>query len=482
MYLVCLQLVKIIMNEKDQIQEIVLLGTFNYPAFNTLDLLEKGARQSLKEKAGFSPQKSTLSKVEPFLDELALCNLEASKILQHLLKHKKRALLKEFFLLTNKKGLRIPSEFIPQLAEISVDFPELKPLILPVLGKWGSYVSEQNQDWKLWKIDNPKNWEKGNEVEQINYLQNKFKKEPFRALILLKERISSSSKAKQQLFFSQITNLQSIAYQEFIREQFEDKKSNLRLIALRYLAILGDAKVLTDLEAIFKTLFEIENSKISTKILLKKSLVWTLGFNKKSWIQDFCTCLPFGFWQAYFKITIEELLVFIANSEHSKSLFLGVLQNAIQSENYDLIFRIFKFSYSNLDFYNFIDEKTRKNILAKLKTNELEEIANRIFSNSSLGDFYFLMGEFVKYSKSWTETFAQKFLIYFEDKLQEAQTAIFLNKILLDLIHRLPLTLFRNLNIRWQELAHRFPSLAWQIERALHEFRIRQELQKIVLI
>ena len=107
----------------------------------------------------------------------------------------------------------------------------------------------------------------------------------------------------------------------------------------------------------------------------------------------------------------------------------------------------------------------------------MEEVANTIFSTTNLGEFYFLTSEFVKYSKFWTESFAQKFLIHFEEKLQEAQTAVFLNKILLDLIHCLPLSLFRNLNLRWQELAHRFPSLSWQIERALHEFRIRHELQ-----
>ena len=355
------------MNKKEQIQEIILLGTFNYPTVNSFDLLEKGARQTLTEKAGFVPQKSTFSKSKSFSNELPLCNFEISKILKHLLKHKKRNLLREFFLLANKKKVRVSSEFIPKLAEISTDFPELKPLILPVLGKWGAYVAEQNEDWKLWKIENLKNWEQGNTQEQINYLQNKCRKEPKEALLLLKGLISSSSKAKQQLFFSQINDLKSREYQQFIQEHFEDKKSNLRLIALQYLVILGDTKIRTDLEFFFKAIFDIENSKISIKIPVHKSLFWTFGFDKKNWIQHFCTYLPFDFWENNFKITIEQLLKFITNSEHSKPLFLGVLQNAIESKNEELVFKIFKFSYSDLDFYNFVDEKTRKNILENLR-------------------------------------------------------------------------------------------------------------------
>jgi hypothetical protein len=466
------------MNEKDQIQEIVLLGTFNYPAVEVFDLLEKGAKQSLAQKAGFAPQKSIFPQVKPFLEESSVCKVEAGRILTYILKHKKRALLKEFLLLASRKKVRIPTNFLPQLAEASKDFPELKHLILGVLGKWGAYVAKQNDEWQFWATDNPKNWSKGNTQEKADYLQIKFETAPKEAVILTEEFIASSSKNQQEVLFSQLKVSNSPQYKQFLESQLTDKKSNLRLIALRNLAILGDANVLSKLESIFKSVFNIKNAEISIQIPTGKSLLWDLGFDKKNWIEDFCTCLPFEFWQNHFKITSEQLIESITNSKHTRVLFLGTLQNAIQSKNQVLIYKIFKKSYSDLTFYKYISEQTRKNIFETLKKTELEELVNIIFGNSNLADFYFLVGELIKYSQAWTEIFAQKFLIHFENKLEEPQTAIFLNKTLLDLIHHLPLSSFQEVNIRWQELAYRLPSLAWQIERALHEFRIRKELQK----
>jgi hypothetical protein len=80
-------------------------------------------------------------------DDLPRCNSRSTQHLRLMLDRLHESVLPEWLSAAAHAGKRVPEEYLPQMLELGNYQPSLRLRILPVLGKRGRWLAQQNAEW-----------------------------------------------------------------------------------------------------------------------------------------------------------------------------------------------------------------------------------------------------------------------------------------------------------------------------------------------
>jgi hypothetical protein len=240
--------------------KIALIGTDRgRPASETVDFLRNQgidqdsspSRQILEgaaiihhlQKAGFALVAFEDALPEPVEEkDEQICNPKSSHHLKLILSGAFEPALDEFVehLTANKKCL--PPESLPALLNECLINPGLWLRIRPALGARGLWLMPLHPEWSsLESRPDLNNWDTGTQKERLEILSFLRKEEPAKAVELLRKTWGEDSPADRQAFLSALEEGMSIEDEPFLEECLLDRRKEVRQLAARLLARIGNS-------------------------------------------------------------------------------------------------------------------------------------------------------------------------------------------------------------------------------------------------
>lgn len=207
-------------------------------------LLSAAAAISLYQQAGQLPVKDNQPLPAPCQpDELPCCSIRAGQHLRLMLL-KRQKLLPEWLAAAAKAGQRASEYCLPGLLELGRHSRQLRVAILPVLGKRGRWLAEQNLDWDyVVGEDIEETWKTGSRAARQLLLQQLRAENP----TATRERVAAvweQEKSDERLAFIEtfLTGL-SMNDEPFLETVLDDRRKEVRQKAAQLLANLPESRL-----------------------------------------------------------------------------------------------------------------------------------------------------------------------------------------------------------------------------------------------
>lgn len=213
-------------------------------------LLGAAALVSSANRAGSLPPVTDLPPPLPCPpEEQPVCGPRVAEGMALILGGHCREALPEMLAALARTGRRVPERLLPDLLKQGRQSKEIRPMILPVLGRRGRWLASQNRDWAwadqrlLETAESPEQiWADGSQNERSAALQNLRQTTPASALALLQSTWASESAAARTAFLSALETSLSPADEAFLEASLDDRAKDVRRLAAGLLARLPESQ------------------------------------------------------------------------------------------------------------------------------------------------------------------------------------------------------------------------------------------------
>jgi len=208
-------------------------------------LLGAAAVFSLHQRAGQLPLTDNQPLPEPCeLDDAPCCNSLAAQHLSLMLSGQYTEVLPEWLEAVAASGQRVPEERLPALLEFRRKQPELRESILPVLGKRGRWLAEQNPDWDyVVGSEDETTWQTSNSAARLLLLQRLRVDHPDQARELLISTWAEEMPDDRTAFLATFQTGLSMADEPFLEEALDDRRKEVRNTAVDLLVRLPNSRL-----------------------------------------------------------------------------------------------------------------------------------------------------------------------------------------------------------------------------------------------
>lgn len=326
-------------------------------------LLSWAALSGLHERAGSLPPRDPGPVPEPCAAEtLPRMSGQAGWLLLRLLGGEHAVLLPECLGVAAKIGQLAVPEALPALLDAGSQKPELRELILPLLGARGRWLAALNPAWG-WvggaAEEDESVWQVGEGPARLLFLQRLRRVNPARARELLASTWKEEGPDERARFIAVLETGLSPADEPFLEAALDDKRKEVRRAAASLLARLPESALTLRMIQRAKPLFKFTAGEVGGVLKLKRAkksvLEVTLpaecdsamrrdgiepkpqqGFGEKAWwLIQLLTAPPLEMWTREWNTTAAEIVAASQRGEWSRELFEAWTAAAVNQQNPD---------------------------------------------------------------------------------------------------------------------------------------------------
>jgi hypothetical protein len=203
-------------------------------------LLSAAALLTGYRRAGRLPESNVTLLSRAPEDPRAVVGPDAAYRLAMLLFGERGNLLAEWLRTVQARGLRVPPERLPVLADAARGRPELRPLVAEAAGPRGPWLAELMPDWGFLaeRSDNPQVWTYGTANQRHAWLTDLRTRDPDAARTALAEVWPSEPAPVRVQFLSALGTRLSTSDEQFLEAALDDRARDVRRLAGELLAAL----------------------------------------------------------------------------------------------------------------------------------------------------------------------------------------------------------------------------------------------------
>ncbi|MCC7447233.1 MAG: hypothetical protein IT324_07440 [Anaerolineae bacterium] len=277
-------------------------------------LLSAAAVIAFHQRAGRLPASDTQPLIAPCeADDQPLCRSPSAQHLAMMLDGAHRDVLPEWLATLAAVGRRVPEEYIPALLDAGKRDTDLRPLILPVIGRRGSWLAAQNPDWRYAiTVDSEGDWQTGSRAARVLMLQRLRASDPNAARDLLISTWDEESADECAAFLETFVTGLNMNDEPFLESLLDDRRKRVRAIAADLLARLPESRLSRRMIARVKPLltFITVRKKARIDVTLPDTCDSTMirdgidpkmhkGMGEKAWwLYQMMSVVPPSFWSA----------------------------------------------------------------------------------------------------------------------------------------------------------------------------------------
>ncbi len=176
-------------------------------------------------------------------DDQPECHPHAAQHLGRLLRGQRGGILPEWLGALGAAGRRIPAEQLPDLLELGRTHTDLRPLLVPVLGRRGAWLAARNPDWEYAAPLDEGTWQTGSRSARLALLRRLRAIEPDKARTLLAATWSQEPYDQLAEFVAALQVGLSMADEPLLENALDDRHKDVRLAAAGLLAQLADSRL-----------------------------------------------------------------------------------------------------------------------------------------------------------------------------------------------------------------------------------------------
>jgi Family of unknown function (DUF5691) len=331
------------------------IGTFltQLPEATTeTTLLSRAAALNLYSKAGQKPL--TVSAQLPIAcegDDLPVCRRRALSYLHQTLQSDRKAQLPECLRLIAQARWRIPERSLPRLLAVGAKQPDLRPLILPVLGKRGHWLAQQlNLGSDSVIAQDASIWETGTKAQRVQYLAELRSQQPAQAREQLEQTLRQENAQDRAKFLKTLQIGLSDTDRLFLETCLCDRSQEVQKVAISLLIQLPQSSLCQQALALIKTAI-IDNRPTQGTVDLIPSQQWSesvsllklaalppsqnLGQSATE-LAGILSWVPLQSWVEQFNITLTEFIGCSAQSTWHNAIQVGLVQAVLNQHNADM--------------------------------------------------------------------------------------------------------------------------------------------------
>ena len=171
------------------------------------------------------------------------CSTRSSAHLMAILQGQHRDLLPEWLSALGRANQRVAEEALPALLEFGRSHPDLRLLILPVLGHRGHWLAARNPAWHYAIGENEDVvWQTGSQGERLFLLQRLRSATPDRARDVLRSTWSEEPARQRAAYLQAFTAGLSLSDESFLEEALRDRSKEVRRLAVDLLARIPESR------------------------------------------------------------------------------------------------------------------------------------------------------------------------------------------------------------------------------------------------
>lgn len=247
-------------------------------------------------------------------------------------------LLLEWLALAAGAGVRIPLALLPETLELAACRPKLESMLSgparSTLGERGAWLAAQNPDWAFAAaLENPgENWQTGTTLRRKQLLQRLRFEWPEEGLRLLSATWDQEHADQRSEFLACLETNLSMADEPFLEAALDDRAQSVRQAAAELLKKLpasrlaGRMRERADGLLVYETgRWPLQTARLAIHPPDEYDPTWERdGILKKPragagergwWLQQIIAAAPPAYWTSRWRITPEELLLRLAESE-----------------------------------------------------------------------------------------------------------------------------------------------------------------------
>jgi uncharacterized protein DUF5691 len=213
------------------------------PADPEGSLLRAAGTLALWRRAGQPPPAADGAAPPPCdLEDLPRCSPAAAHYLSQMLAGEYWEVLPEWLEVVTARGQRVPEDYLPKLLNFGRLHRDMRPAILPALGKRGRWLMAQNPDWDyatgqdVWLDE--KAWETGNRDSRLTSLYGLRARDPGRARDLLAQAWDAEAARERASFLAVFQTGLSMEDEPLLESSLDDRSKEVRKVAADLLARL----------------------------------------------------------------------------------------------------------------------------------------------------------------------------------------------------------------------------------------------------
>ncbi len=311
-------------------------------------LLGAAGAIAIYQKAGKLSIATTLSLTEPCsLEDLPCCNPLAAQHLIMMLNGEHNQVLPEWLNVAATVGKRVPPQCLPELLPLGKRQPYLQSAILPVLGKRGLWLAEQNPEWNYAISENTElAWKSGSCDAKKLALTKLRQQDPEKARERLQSTWKVSSVDENVACLQALETGLSLEDEPFLNSALAHKRKTIRDTAAKLLAQLPESQLCQRMIQRVLPLIQLKSGTVEvtlptdfTKDGIRDGIdqsQYSSSFGEKgSLLLQMLACVPPSIWNQHWEQAAAEIVLAVEGSEWNKLLIEGWAKATINHRDVD---------------------------------------------------------------------------------------------------------------------------------------------------
>ena len=317
-------------------------------------LLATIAGIKLREQAGYLPSvidKPVPEPCEP--EDLPPCSPQAMRHLMVMREGHFDQCIPEWLRVLAQSDRRAPEEILPLLLETGRKRPDLRDLIVPVLGKRGEWLAQEvtNRNWNWFSPRNiDSRWSRGKDETRIELIEMLRKHDPAHARELVMESWETDDPITRAKFIRSFESGLSLDDEPLLETCLDDKRKEVREPAQQLLLRLPESRLVQRMIERATPLVTLGKAGLRRKpaievtypteltVAMRRDGIekWAKGarFEEDAYyLTQLLTAVRPTFWCECWSMSAEELYEAMMNSSESELLFYAWTQAAVCTDD-----------------------------------------------------------------------------------------------------------------------------------------------------
>lgn len=232
-------------------------------------LLSAAAALAGYRKAGRLPERHVARLPEADEDPRPMVGKAAARRLVTMLYGDHGYLLPEWLEAVADKGLRVPPERLPALADAARARSELRAAVAQAAGPRGPWLAELRPEWEFLADqaeEDPQVWELGTTGQRLTWLSLTRERDPERARAAIGEAWSTEPAPVRTRFLEILRTGLSTADEPFLEQALDDRAKDVRALAAELLTELPDSALSQRMSARLRPLLGITHGTLNVDL------------------------------------------------------------------------------------------------------------------------------------------------------------------------------------------------------------------------
>lgn len=296
-------------------------------------------------RAGASAQAASAAPTPASPEALPACSSKAAQLLANLLGGDAHELLPEALTLLKQGGMRLPYTLLPTALKHGAQHKELRPLLIPVLGERGRWLSQFNKEWAwvaqflnesvaLTPEASAKIWQEGTLGQRVEVLRALRGSDPAQARDWLLNVWKQEKAEPRAALLATISTGLSPDDEAFLEKALDDRAEAVRTQAAQLLARLPASAFSQRMIARADAMLVYQDNQLQIKPPAKFEKDWQRdGIAEKPpysrvgergwWLQQVMKYVSPLHWETRFSLSPAQLLDAAAGNEWQQTLIEG---------------------------------------------------------------------------------------------------------------------------------------------------------------